>query len=143
LRNVEQDNIQIAIKGKMLKSIVQQVHGWLKTLLADYPRAQPVRRNNDGYIGQRSGQRRRLVTDLPRIGNTIRAGFKNYETFSSAPSVTAREDARAMSACQQRSGNQDHQWCLACSAHTQVAYTYDRAVQTADFEPPATIGEVA
>ena len=48
-----------------------------------------------------------------------------------------------MPACKQSLSHQDRQRSLACSAHAQVAYTYDRAVQTADFEPPAAIGDVA
>jgi len=126
-----------------LKSVVQQVHGGLKSLFADDPPAEPVWRNNDGYIGQCSAERGRFVADLPGIGDTIRAGFKNDEPFSSTPSITAREDARTMPACKQSLSHQDHQRSLAGSAHAQVAHTYDRAVQTADFEPPATIGDVA
>ena len=112
-------------------------------MFADDPPAEPVWRNNDGYIGQCSAERGRFVADLPGIGDTIRAGFKNDEPFSSTPSITAREDARTMPACKQSLSHQDHQRSLAGSAHAQVAHTYDWAVQSADFEPPATIGGVA
>jgi hypothetical protein len=127
----------------VLKPVVQQVHGGLKSLFADDPPVQPVWRNNDGYIGQCSGERSRFVTDFPGIGDTMRAGFKNDEPLSSTPSISAREDARTMPACKQSLSHQDRQRSLTCSAHAQVAHTYDRAAQTAGFEPPATVGDVA
>jgi hypothetical protein len=141
--HVKQNDIKIAIKGEVLKSVVQQVHGGLKLLFADDPCAEAVGRNDDGDVGQCSGERGRFVTDLPGIGDTVRAGFKNDDPLSSTPSVTARKDARTMPACKQSLSHQDHQRSLASSAHTQVAHAYDGAVQAADFEPPATIGDMA
>jgi hypothetical protein len=143
VRDVEQNHIEIAIKGEVLKSVVQEVHAGLETLLADGPATEPIGRNNDGDIGQCSGERGRFVADISGIGDAARAGFKNYGPFSSTASITAREDARGMSACKQSVGHQDHQWSLACSAHAQIAHTYYRAVQTPGFKPPATIGDVA
>jgi hypothetical protein len=105
---VEQNNIKIAIKGEVLKSVVQQVHGGLKMSFADDPPAEPVWRNDDGYIGQCPCERRRLVANLPGIGDTVRAGFKNDDPLSSAPAIAAREDARKMPACKQSLSHQDH-----------------------------------
>jgi hypothetical protein len=142
-RHVKQNDVKIAIKGKVLKSVVQQVHGGLKTLLTDNPCAESVARNDNGNIGQGSSERGGFVANLAGIGYAVGAGFKNNKPSSSAPSITTREDAGTMPGGKQSLSHQDNQRSLACSAHAQVAHTYDRAVQTADFEPPATIGDMA
>jgi hypothetical protein len=115
--DVKQNDIKIAIKGEVLKSIVEQVDGSLKTLLADDPCAESVMRDDDGDIGQGSGERGRFVTDLPGISDVALSGFKNDEPFPATPCIAAREDARAMPAGEQRPGHQNHQRSLACSAH--------------------------
>jgi hypothetical protein len=48
-----------------------------------------------------------------------------------------------MPGCEQSLSHQDHQRRLARSAHAQIAHTQHGAAQTAGFEPPAPIGEVA
>src|SRR5208337_557824 len=118
---------------------VQQVDVDPKILLANNPRAESVRGNNDGNVGQRSGEPGRFVTDLPGIEDEARPGIKDYGPFSSTAAITARQDARAMPAGEQSLGHQDHHWSLASSPHAQIAHTYYRAVQTPGFEPPATI----
>jgi hypothetical protein len=130
---VEQDNIQIAGEGEVLKAIVEQVQGRLKPLLGDDPRAKAVSANKDGHAGQRSGEQGGFVTHLPGIGAALGAGFKDDEPFSSTPPVTVRENARPMPGAQQSVGYQDHQRSLACSAYAQIAHTYHRAIQAPGF----------